>query len=565
MTDEPARPRPSSSADVSPTRAATKPHLQVLIVEDSALDAELIVRELRRDYDTEWERVETADAMREALSRSWDLICSDWLMPHFNAMAAFDVLREARLDIPFIIISGTIGEETAVAAMRAGVQDFMVKGSLPRLLPAVQRELREASHRQEQRKMHRQLAMSDRLASVGMLAAGIAHEINNPLAALVTNIEAAQETLTAIVSTVARAGGMVEAERNAVPGLMVLLERHQAALADAAVATERIGNTAQDLKLFAKSDPEETSAVDVRQVLASTARMAATATRCCARVVHDFGDIPPILANEGRISQVFLNLILNAAQAIPEGNVAGNEIRLVTRFDAARGRVVVEVHDTGSGIPEAILPRIFDPFFTTKPIGIGTGLGLAICHRIVSALDGRMDVRTTEGKGSTFIVELPAMKPEDAPVRRRPRRRPASDVVAARRGRVLVVDDDAIVASAVARALERDHEVVPLQLSEEALRRVIAGERFDAILCDLMMPQITGMQLYECIREVAPDQARRMVFLTGGAFTAEARSFLDRVPNTWIEKPFQSDRLRAVVNEVVVGDGPHAELQSASV
>jgi signal transduction histidine kinase len=534
-----------------------KPTLRVLLVEDSEADAFLVLRELRRDYDTVAERVETAAAMRAALSRPWDLVCSDWHMPQFSATEAFALVKQAGLDVPFIIISGVVGEETAVAAMRAGVHDFLPKGALSRLLPAVQRELREARVRAEQRRMQQHLAISDRLASIGMIAAGVAHEINNPLAALIANLEAAQEVLArARTIAEAQAATAAPAERETWRGLWSTLERQLVPLGDAGVAAGRIRDTAQDLKLFSKAHSDERTLVDVRPVLESSARMAATATRHCARVVRDLAEVPPILASEGRISQVFLNLILNAAQSIPEGHAAENEIRLVTRFDAASGRVVVEVRDTGCGIPDEHLPHIFEPFFTTKPNGIGTGLGLSICQRVVAALDGTIGVRSRVGEGSTFTIAIPAAPADALPATRRAAASAPADVPARRRGRVLVVDDDAIVGRAVARVLERDNDVVTLDDPAEALRRLSAHERFDVVLCDLMMPEMTGMELYDRVCEAAPEQAARVVFLTGGVFTAQSRAFLARVANPCLEKPFESDQLRALVGDAVAGRAP---------
>jgi DNA-binding NtrC family response regulator len=165
--------------------------LRALIVEDSEQDAALLVRELRRGgYDLSFERVETADTMHAALDKnSWDVVLSDYSMPRFSAPAALALVRGRDFDLPFIIISGTIGEETAVASLRAGAHDFLVKGSLARLLPAIEREMGEAALRREKKKMQEQLLISDRMASVGLLAAGVAHEINNPLAILVSNLE----------------------------------------------------------------------------------------------------------------------------------------------------------------------------------------------------------------------------------------------------------------------------------------------------------------------------------------------------------------------------------------
>jgi CheY-like chemotaxis protein len=265
-----------------------------------------------------------------------------------------------------------------------------------------------------------------------------------------------------------------------------------------------------------------------------------------ARVNKNYGQVPSVLANESRLGQVFLNLIVNAAQAIPEGRADANEIRLSTRTHGPAGEfVLVEVADTGSGIPPAIRHKLFDPFFTTKPAGVGTGLGLAICHRIVTGLGGDISVTSEVGKGTTFRILLPiAAVREEAP------NPPAAAIVTGqRRGRILVVDDEKVVATAVRRVLGDDHDVKVLTSAQEALRRISGGERFDVILCDLMMPVMTGVELHSELARTAPDQAACMVFLTGGAFTPRARAFLDEVPNPRLDKPFELSTLRALVQE----------------
>jgi CheY-like chemotaxis protein len=193
-----------------------------------------------------------------------------------------------------------------------------------------------------------------------------------------------------------------------------------------------------------------------------------------------------------------------------------------------------------------VLKRLFTPFFTTKPIGVGTGLGLSICHRIVTALGGEISAESVSGKGSTFRVALlPAIPTEE-----RPETAPAVSR-ALRRGRILVVDDESMIALVVRRTLSADHDVTVSRHGREALERFNAGERFDVILCDLMMPEMTGMDLHAALLDAAPDQAQRMIFITGGAFTSRARAFLDQVPNLRIEKPFEAVSLRAIVNDRV--------------
>jgi CheY-like chemotaxis protein len=262
--------------------------------------------------------------------------------------------------------------------------------------------------------------------------------------------------------------------------------------------------------------------------------------------VKDYAQAPEVVANEARLGQVFLNLLLNAVQALPESRVEQNEIRVVVR-PAGRDRVVVEVHDNGVGIAPQVRGRIFEPFFTTKPVGIGTGLGLAICHGIVTALGGSLTVESEVGKGSVFRVELPAARhgastPAVAGTSATP-----SPRAAASRGRILVVDDEPIVCFSLERLLASEGQVVAVTSAREALDRIRSGERFDVILCDLMMPEMDAPAMHAELMSFAPEQAERMVFVTGGAFTMRARDFLDRVPNARMSKPFDVDALLALV------------------
>jgi CheY-like chemotaxis protein len=282
----------------------------------------------------------------------------------------------------------------------------------------------------------------------------------------------------------------------------------------------------------------------VQRVLESSLRMAWNEIRHRARLVKEYARTPLVEANEARLGQVFLNLIVNAAQAIPEGDAAHNVVRLATGV-TPDGRVSISVSDTGAGIAPETLPRIFDAFFTTKEIGVGTGLGLAICHRIVRGLDGEIQVESELGKGATFRILLPAstQERETAPVTS-----PATPK-SVRRGRILIVDDEVMFARAVARSLTPEHEVELASSAGAALERVKAGQQFDVIVCDLMMPQMTGMDLHAELARISPELAAGVVFVTGGAFTAGTRAFLDAVPNHRIEKPFEAQQLRAVIND----------------
>jgi PAS domain S-box-containing protein len=392
----------------------------------------------------------------------------------------------------------------------------------------------------ERKKLQSQLMVSDRMASVGTLAAGVAHEINNPLAAVIGNLDYVAETLERIGPG---ASTSFDPERTDAR----LLDEIKGPLDDAREAATRVRLIVRDLKIFSRSPIEEPrSRVDVKTVMESSLRMASNEIRHRAHLIERYEAVPSVEVNEGRLGQVFLNLIVNAAQSLPEGRAEDNEIRVSTRL---RGdRVVVEVSDTGAGIPPEIIGRIFDAFFTTKGVGVGTGLGLAICHRIVTDMGGDLTVESEVGKGTTFRLALPRAG-QEATVAGAPGLAPVS--VLGRRGRILVVDDEELVLRSVKRLLAKEHDVVAIASAKLALALLAGGATFDLILCDLMMPDMTGMDLHRELSRVEPDQARRMIFLTGGAFTATAWQFLSEMDQEHLEKPFAAAALRATVRQWV--------------
>jgi nitrogen-specific signal transduction histidine kinase/CheY-like chemotaxis protein len=393
-------------------------------------------------------------------------------------------------------------------------------------------ESRVASAPPAAEEVRQTLLLADRLAAIGTLAAGAAHEINNPLTYTLINVEHVLRQLRAL----AAAGGevVVDDGSDSLPQLIRSLEQ-------AADGMQRVRAIVHNLLTFSSGGLAARTLVDVRSIVESSIQMSMHELVHRARVVRDFSDVPPVEANEAALGQVFLNLLVNAAQAIPEGNVQGNEVRVTICTDD-RGSAIVEVADTGVGIAPDVLPRIFDPFFTSNKSGRGTGLGLSISHGTIASLHGTIAVSSEVGRGSRFRVSVPAAARwrVDTPSS-------ATRLYPPSRRRVLVVDDDGLVGEALARALQDDAEVEILIDSRTAVEKLAAGERWDVILCDLMMPTLSGMELYGETLKRAPDAASRFVFMTAGAFTPGARAFVDSVANRCIEKPVDIERLREIV------------------
>ncbi|MCC7111554.1 MAG: response regulator, partial [Deltaproteobacteria bacterium] len=347
----------------------------------------------------------------------------------------------------------------------------------------------------ELRRLQSELDASQRLASVGALAAGVAHEVNNALSPVLAN-------LTMITSALTQGSP----ERAFEDELLSMLH-------DAHDSAERIRDVVGDLKLLSRPKDEARGPVEVVPVLEGMLRLATTEIRHRARIVRTYAEVPPVLGAEGRLGQVLLNLLLNAAQAIPEGHAERNLIRVATKL-LSDGEVAIEVSDSGGGIPPEVMRRLFTPFFTTKAEK-GTGLGLSICDKIVRSMGGRIEVVSEVGVGSTFRVVLAVAAPELATLPVEPR--PAS--LDGPRGRVLVVDDERAVGLAMRRALSGAHEVVFANSGREAIALFERGERFEVILCDVMMPEMSGPELIDLLKRRWPEVAEGVVVVTGGALS----------------------------------------------
>ncbi|HWB82395.1 MAG TPA: ATP-binding protein [Nannocystaceae bacterium] len=370
--------------------------------------------------------------------------------------------------------------------------------------------------RTEEARLHERLRLADRMASIGTLAAGIAHEINNPLAYVLANLELAGEAIA-------------EGDAPELPAI----------LADAVTGAKRVTAIVRDLKVFCHPSPRRDGRADLRRVLESSLRMAANEIRHRARLVLELGELPPTVGDEARLGQVFLNLLSNAAQAIPVGDADNNEIRVSGRRQGAR--VVIDIADTGCGIPAGMESVIFDPFVTTKPVGVGTGLGLSICRKLVGALGGEIVAARRMPRGAVFSVALPIA--EDPTLPAVECERPRGNGM---RYRVLIVDDEPRVAAALATGL-RMHDVEAVTDARVALTRLLEADPYDVVLCDVMMPQSTGVEIYEEVARARPALASAFVFVSGGVFTRREEQFLQSLPNPRLDKPCDLGELRRTV------------------
>jgi PAS domain S-box-containing protein len=377
--------------------------------------------------------------------------------------------------------------------------------------------------------VERRLQASERLAALATLAAGIAHEISNPLAAVLAHIDVALETLA-------------PSAPDAAPLVVDLTVARENAL--------RVRSIVQSMKLLARGDTNQRETVDVNATLDMSFNVVASSIRHRARMVLELEPKLYVEGNAAQLAQVFVNLLTNAEQALPPETGEKNEIRVTTRRDGER--VVILVADNGAGIPKDQQQHIFEPFFTTKAVGVGMGLGLTLSTAIVKGFNGNLSVESEPGRGSVFRIELPsASAPGGAPAMPSPSalRSRAPSRPAAGRPRVLVIDDEPALTKTLQRILLRDCDVVVTNHGREAIALLIEPEEpaFDVILCDLMMPEPGGEAIYAQVTRARPALAGRFVFMTGGTFTAQGRHFLATVAAPVLEKPFDLQRLRAVV------------------
>jgi signal transduction histidine kinase len=510
-----------------------------LIVEDNERDAALLLRELKRGgYAIEHERVETAPAMAAALAdRKWDLVVSDYSMPNFNARAALDVLAQSGLDLPFIIVSGTIGEEAAVEAMRFGAHDFMPKGNLTRLLPAIARELREAAIRAEHRVIEQRLRQAQKMEAMGQLTGGVAHDFNNLLGVIVGNIDLLAATVR---------------ENPA-----------QAELAEAALASALRGaELTKRLLAFSRQQPLMTQVIDINARLPDMIAMLERTLGEAIQVVPELArGLWLVRADPSQLEDALLNLAINARDAMPEGGIltiATTNARLDEHHAAIQGRVrpgdyvTLSVTDTGIGMTPEIIERAVEPFFTTKEPGKGTGLGLSMIYGFAKQSGGHLNIYSEIGVGTTVRLYLP----------REAEAAGAADAAAAAPGEapkggeaILVVDDNEDLRRVATRQLSGlGYRVTGVGDGPTALALIEAGECYDLLFTDIGLPAgMNGFELADRVRQKLP--AIKVLFTTGYGTQGRRNGSGEADPASVLQKPYRSrelaERVRAMLDRAL--------------
>jgi two-component system, cell cycle sensor histidine kinase and response regulator CckA len=508
--------------------------LRVLLVEDSRADAELLVHELRARYDVTSTRVDTAAGLRDALGAGpWDVILSDYSMPGFSAPDALALVHESGLDIPFIIVSGTIGEETAVASLKAGACDFLVKGRLARLIPAIERECRERDLRRERARAHdllqEQLRQAHKMEAIGQLAGGVAHDFNNMLTAILGYAEMLCE--------------QIGPDKSIGKDLRQIVS-----------AAERASALTRQLLAFGRKQTIKPAVLSLNTVVEGLEPMLRRLIpeNVVIQTALD-GRTWAVRADPVQLEQVLMNLVVNGRDAMPGGGVLRIETRNATRRQLVDARpqatpstdhVVLRVSDTGVGIPADVVDRIFEPFFTTKDHGRGTGLGLAAVQGIVGQLGGFITVDSAPGRGTRFDIFLPKadQMPDAQPVA-------AEGIPDIGSETVLLVEDDAAVRGFARTVLQRHgYRVQEAESSEAALARLAADTRgVDLLLTDLILTGMNGAELARSLGERQP--SLRVLFMSGYGDAAPDEALPEAADV--LVKPFTAHTLLARVRRAL--------------
>jgi two-component system, cell cycle sensor histidine kinase and response regulator CckA len=379
------------------------------------------------------------------------------------------------------------------------------------------------------RRLQAGIIQGDRVRAVGTLAASVAHEINNPLMYVLGCLGTLERTLERQLVSLEGAP-----DATALASARGASVRMRDEIATIRKGVEGIASITRDLKTFSRSDDARLEPVDVRKVVESVLKLVRKEVEARARLRLALQDVPAVMGSEARLVQVLLNLLLNAAQSLTGSTPERDEVSLT--LGATTDRVLIEVGDTGPGVPIAERERIFEPFVTTKPIGEGTGLGLFVCRNIVRNLAGEISVHDQPGGGALFRVSLPAAAPFATVTAA-----PAPPVAAHGTGRVLVIDDEPLVARLIASQVEEAGFGAEVATdAAQAMEMMLGPTPFDLIYCDLMMKGMTGMDIAAALETQAPERLARMVFMTGGAFVPRASAFVSMHRDRCIEKPFDA-------------------------
>jgi two-component system cell cycle sensor histidine kinase/response regulator CckA len=507
--------------------------LRALVVEDRPSDIELMTRVLRADdFVPEIVAVETERDYLTNLSRGWDVILSDYSMPQFNATRALSLLQEAGLDIPFLVITGSISEEVAVECMKQGATDYLLKDRLTRLGPAVRRALAEKQMRQQRLEMEAQLRQSQKMEGMGRLAGGIAHDFNN--------------LLTIICGYTEMVLSRLEPESEAVDYLRQVQG-----------ATDRARNLTQQILAFSRKQMLETRVINLNAEVSSIESML---RRLIGSDVEIVTHLDPLLGNaradSAQVQQVLLNLVVNARDAMPQGGTLTLQTANIVQDDAAASRrpelpageyVMLAVRDTGSGMPPDTLSHAFEPFFTTKSAGQGTGLGLATVFGIVKQHGGHVAAVSEPGRGTVIQIYLPRTheaydEPELIPAPRSAGRHS---------GTILLVEDEDSIRSMIARVIGKEgYRVLEAENARHAEQ--IASEYsgpIDLLLTDVILPGMRGTELHRRVRANRP--SLKVLYISGYSDNVIVED-QDAIPSEcFLQKPFRLGDLNQRIDQLL--------------
>lgn len=517
------------------------PSLRVLYVEDRDDDAVMVLRELRKaGFDVDYTRVETEEAMRDALKTGeWDLVVSDFSMPRFSGPQALEVLKETGLDIPFVIVSGTVGEERAVAALKAGAHDFLSKQNLKRFVPAVTRELREATGRAERRKAEQKLQESEatqrqleaqfrqaqKMEAVGRLAGSVAHDFNNILTA-------------------------IEGYASLTLADMDPADAHYADVQEILNAAEWAASFTRQLLAFSRKGVTQPEYLEANAVLTALRSLLSRVIGQRHAVQLALSDqLGGIVIDRGQLEQIVMNLVVNARDAMEHGGtIVVQTARAATRpgshvFGESSHTgpfTMIRVRDAGAGIAPELVSQIFEPFFTTKEAGKGTGLGLSTVYGIVTQNDGFISVRQNDSGGTDFDVYFPEHETPRPELRNGANA--SKQVVNRIAQRCLVVEDEGSIRNLMQRTLQRaGYSVLAAESSEAALELLADHNEIDVLITDLMLPDMNGVELIAKANEIAPNL--RTLLISGYS----ASDIELPAEFAFLEKPFTPAELLAAI------------------
>lgn len=505
--------------------------LRLLIVDDSEDDAALLVRHFSRNgYQLTFERVDTRPSMNAALGSQWDLVVCDYSMPNFSGTEALSLLRSTGSEVPFIFVSGQIGEDKAVAALQQGAQDYVMKSNIKRLIPAVERELREVEQRGERKNLEQQVKHLEKFEAIGRLAGGIAHDFNNVIG---------------VVLALAQLGSDEElaGSRN---GERFRKIRDQ--------AQHAAGLTSQ-LLAFARRQILQPRNLDLNGVISGAVSLLQTAAGGHVQLKTILApDLPAISADPTQMQQILINLCSNARDAMPDGGRltietqnAQDDQGLNEVCDSGGIRyALLKVSDTGTGMDAATLERIFEPFFSTKEVGRGTGLGLSTVYGIIKQHGGFVRVTSEPGRGTTFCIYLPAITGTFQAAEPAVAEQSAVDT-----GTILVAEDHEGIRELVYEILSPlGYRVILANNGQEALHFFnINQEDIQLVILDVMMPRLGGVEAYSQIHEMKPDMP--VVFTTGHTEESAALGVAAQQGAVVLQKPYMPDALIRTVRSAL--------------